>query len=97
MKTIRRFLPLTLAALLLAGPLAAALPDAEMAGADGAGLPASAPEKKPTPRSGAAARKHRAGRSEKRTPRDGGRSASPDRSSSLARPEAGKDSSSRPG
>lgn len=97
MKTVRRFLPLTFVALLLAGPLAAALPDAEMAGADGSGLPATAPEKKPTPRPGAAARKHRAGRSEKRTPRDGARSASPDRNSSLARPGAGKDSSSRPG
>ena len=96
MKTVRRLLPLTLAALLLAGPLAAALPDAEMAGADGSGLPASAPEKKPTPRSGAAARKHRA-RSEKRAPRDSARGASPDRSSSLGCPEAGKDSSSRPG
>ena len=82
MKTVRRFLPLTLAALLLAGPLAAALPDAEMAGADGS-VPATAPEKKPTSRSSAAARKHRA-RSEKRAPRDSARSPSPDRSSSLA-------------
>jgi hypothetical protein len=82
MKTVRRFLPLTLAALLLAGTLAAALPDAEMAGADGS-VPATAPEKKPTPRSAAAARKHRA-RSEKRAPRDSARNPSPDRSSSLA-------------
>jgi hypothetical protein len=91
MKTVRRLLPLTLAALLLAGPLAAALPDAEMAGADGSGLPASAPEKKPTSRSAAAARKHRP-RSEKRAPHSA-RGPSPDRSSSLAPPASARDSS----
>ncbi|HTO75241.1 MAG TPA: hypothetical protein VMQ61_04125 [Thermoanaerobaculia bacterium] len=95
MKTVRRLLPLTLAALLLAGPLAAALPDAEMAGADGPGLPASAPEKKPTPRSGAAARKHHA-RSQKRAPHDAARGASTDRSSSLAPRASARDSASRP-
>jgi hypothetical protein len=84
MKTVRRLLPLAFTAMLAAGPLAAALPDAEMAGADGSSLPASPPEKKPAPKSGAAARKHRAGRSEKRSPRDPARSAVPDRSSSLA-------------
>ena len=94
MKTVRRFLPLTLAALLLAGPLAAALPDTEMAGADGS-VPATAPEKKPTPRSGAAARKHRAGapRSVRRATARGARRPT----ELVPRPAGGRqDSSSRP-
>ena len=99
MKNVRRLFPLALAALLAAGPLAAALPDAEMAGADGSAIPAG-PEKKPAPKSGAAARKHRArSNSDKRAPHNRARGAAADRSSSLApaASSAAKDSSSRPG
>lgn len=93
MKTPRRFASIALAALLLAGPLAAALPDAEMAGADGS-APSTSAEKKPTPRAGTS-RKHRGSRPEKRIHRDP-KGAATDRSSSLER-TVEKSSSSVPG